>query len=390
MISPIISGRDVKIALGAVALDTLLFTGVPNAGWSALGPPSVTVVVLNLAMVPVLLLRRRDPVLACLILCGYACVLTLTVGSRPLASLLVALFTAAALRPARRSGWCLAAILVTHAVNLAYQGFLATRAGNAWTTVLVVGIALVVFDLAAWFLGRWAAESRRRARELVRTTEARAAQAVADERLRIARELHDIVAHAVTVMVLQTSGARRLLVRDPAAAESALASVEEVGKQAMAELRRLLQVLRTVGSTDEEALDAGMISGLKDLDPLVEQTRAAGVDVDLSASGLQDRLHSSVELSVYRVVQEALTNVVRHAGSGTHVRVAVARAEDTVTVEVADDGSGTVDRQAQELTSGYGLAGLHERVKLMGGDISTGPLDDGGYRVRVTLPAVPP
>jgi signal transduction histidine kinase len=390
MISPIVSGRDVKIALGAVALDTLLFTGVPYAGWSALGPPSVTVVVLNLAMVPVLFLRRRAPVLICLILCGYAAALTLTVGSRPLASLLVALFTAAALRPARYSGWCLAAILGTHAVNLSYQASLATREGNPWTTVLVVGIALVVFDLAAWFLGRWAAESRRRARELVRTSEARAAKAVADERLRIARELHDIVAHAVTVMVLQTSGARRVLVKDPASAETALASVEEVGKQAMAELRRLLQVLRTVGSTDEEALEAGMIAGLKDLDPLVEQTRAAGVTVDLSTSGLEGRLHSSVELSVYRVVQEALTNVVRHAGPGTHVRVRVARADDTVTVEVADDGSGTVNSVAQELTSGYGLAGLHERIKLMGGEISTGPLDDGGYSVRATLPAVSP
>lgn len=388
MISPIVSGQDVKIAVGAVAVDTLLFTGMPTAGWSVLGPPSVTVVVLNAAMVPVLLLRRRAPVLVCLILCGYAATLTLTVGSRPLASLLVALFTAAALRADRYSGWCLAAVLGTHAVNLSFQ---ASLDGSRWTTVAVVGIALLVFDLAAWFLGRWAAESRRRAHELVRTTEEKAAHAVEDERLRIARELHDIVAHAVTVMVLQTSGARRLLVKDPASAETALASVEEVGKQAMAELRRLLQVLRTVGSTDEDALDAGMIAGLKDLEPLVEQTRAAGVAVDLSASdGLERRLHSSVELSVYRVVQEALTNVVRHAGPGTHARVAVSCTDDTVTVEVDDDGSGTVSTAAQELTSGYGLAGLHERVKLMGGEISTGPLEDGGYRVRVTLPAVPP
>lgn len=390
MISPIVTGRDVKIAVGAVALDTLLFTGAPNAGWSAFGPPSVTVVVLNLAVVPVLFLRRRAPVLVCLILCAYAAALTLTIGSRPLASLLVALFTAAALRPSRYSGWCLAAILGTHAVNVSYQASVATRDANPWTTVLVVGIALVVFDLAAWFLGRWAAESRRHARELVRTSEAKAARAVADERLRIARELHDIVAHSVTVMVLQTSGARRILLKDPEAAEAALASVEEVGKQAMAELRRLLQVLRTVGSTDEGALEAGMIAGLKDLDLLVEQTRTSGITVDLSTPGLEGRLHSSVELSVYRVVQEALTNVVRHAGPGTHVRVAVARAGDTVTVEVADDGSGTVSSAAQELTSGYGLAGLHERIKLMGGEISTGPLADGGYRVRVTLPAVPP
>jgi signal transduction histidine kinase len=388
--SSIVTGRDLKIAVGAVALDTLLFTGEPTGGWSTFGPPSMTVVLLNLAMIPALLLRRRYPVPICLVLCGYAAILTLTVGSRPLAALLVALFTAAALRPAKYSGWCLAAILATHAINVYYQATHPAAAGNPWTTALVLGIALLVFDLGAWFLGRWAAESRRRADERVKTGEEKATKAVAAERLRIARELHDIVAHSVTVMVLQTSGARRQLVRDPGAADAALASVEAVGKQAMAEMRRLLHVLRTVGTTDEDALESGMIAGLKDLDVLVEQSTAAGVTVDLSTTGLEDGLHSSVELSVYRVVQEALTNVVRHAGPGAHVNVVLTHADDTVTVEVANDGSGTVSSVAQGLTSGYGLAGLQERIKLMGGEISTGPREDGGYRVYVTLPAVPP
>jgi signal transduction histidine kinase len=246
-----------------------------------------------------------------------------------------------------------------------------------------------LFDLAAWFLGRWAAESSRRRRELVATREAMAAEAVNAERLRIARELHDIVAHAVTVMVLQTSGARRHLGRDPALADAALSAVESIGKQAMAELRRLLQVLRTVGGTDEDALENGMVTGLKDLDALIMQTTAAGVTVGLSASGIDGRLHSSVELSVYRVVQEALTNVVRHAGPGAHADVVLACADGQVTVEVTNDDSGSVNRVAQGLTSGYGLAGLHERVKLMGGEILTGPLNGGGYRVHATLPAVP-
>jgi signal transduction histidine kinase len=387
--SSIVTGRDLKIAVGAVALDTLLFTGQPTGGWAMMIPPSLGVVLLNVAMIPVLLLRRRFPVLVCLALCGYAAILTVTVNSRPLAALLLALFTAAALRPARYSGWCLVAILATHALNVASQAEHAVPPADPWEIAVVLGAALLLFDLAAWFLGRWQAESRRRADERVRTGAEKTAQAVADERLRIARELHDIVAHSVTVMVLQTSGARRQLVRDPAAADAALASVEEVGKQAMAEMRRLLHVLRTVGTTDEDALESGMIAGLKDLDVLVDQTAAAGVSVDLSTSGLEDGLHSSVELSVYRVVQEALTNVVRHAGPGAHAAVSLTRADDTVTVDVANDSQGTVNSTAQALTSGYGLAGLRERIKLMGGDISTGPVGDGGFRVHVTVPAVP-
>jgi signal transduction histidine kinase len=279
---------------------------------------------------------------------------------------------------------------VAHAGNALYQASLPFAAKNPWGTVIVVGIALTLFDLAAWFLGRWAAESSRRTRELVKTREALAAEAVAAERLRIARELHDIVAHAVTVMVLQASGARRQLSRDPVIADRALASVESVGKQAMAELRRLLQVLRTVGSTDEDALETRMISGLKDLDVLIGQTNAAGVTVELSASGIEGPLHSSVELSVYRIVQEALTNVVRHAGPGAHAHVLLAGADKSVIVEVTNDQLGSVSGAAQGLTSGYGLAGLKERVKLMGGEIWTGPLAEGGYRVRVSLPAVPP
>lgn len=390
MISTIVTTRDLKIAVGAVVLDTLLFTSVESGGWSTFGPPSMTVVLLNLAMLPVLCLRRRAPILVSLGLCGYAAVLTLAVGSRPLASLLVALFTAAALRPARLSGWCLAATLGTHALNAAYQASLPTAARDSQVTFVVVGIALTLFDLAAWFLGRWAAESSRRTRELVKTSEAMTAEAVAAERLRIARELHDIVAHAVTIMVLQASGARRQLGRDPELVAAALASVESVGKQAMAELRRLLEVLRTVGSTDEDALETDMIAGLKDLDVLLSQTTAAGVSVDLSASGIEGRLPSSVELCVYRVVQEALTNVVRHAGPGAHADVVLAVADGTVTVEVSNDHAGSVSNVTRDLTSGYGLAGLHERIKLMGGKISTGPLDDGGYRVGVTLPAAIP
>jgi signal transduction histidine kinase len=215
-----------------------------------------------------------------------------------------------------------------------------------------------------------------------------AEEAVSAERLRIARELHDIVAHAVTVMVLQVAGARRQLPRDPALAEAALQSVEAVGKQAMAELRRLLEVLRTVAATGDD-LDAEATANLANLEVLVKQAETAGVTVKLSTRGMAGQLDPSVELTAYRIVQEALTNVTRHAGPGAHADVILSRRDDSIAIDVENDQAGTVPAVTSQLTSGYGLVGLRERVKLMGGEISTGARDEGGYRVHATLPAVP-
>jgi signal transduction histidine kinase len=383
-----VSRRDIALAAAAVGLDTLLFTSImenaENRGWSAFDPSAGVVALLGLAAFPALALRRRAPVAVSLGLSAYAAALTLTIGSRPLASLLVALYTAAALRPVRRSGWCLVATLGAHSMTVAYETSAAT---SNWLTIAGVAIVFTLFDLAAWFLGRWAAATSRHARQLIETREAMAEEAVSAERLRIARELHDIVAHAVTVMVLQVAGARRQLTRDPALAEAALQSVEAVGKQAMAELRRLLEVLRTVSAADDD-LDAEATASLANLEVLVKQAETAGVTVKLSARGVADRLDPSVELTAYRIVQEALTNVTRHAGPGAHAEVILSRRDGSIAIDVENDQAGTVPAVTSQLTSGYGLVGLRERVKLMGGEISTGARDEGGYRVHATLPAV--
>lgn len=391
MLPSSVSRRDIAIATAAVGLDTVLFTSImenaANKGWSAFDASAPVVILLNLAAIPALALRRRAPIAVSLGLSAYASALTLAVGSRPLASLLIALYTAAALRPVKRSGWCLAATLGAHSITVAYENSAVT---SNWLTVTGVAVVFTLFDLTAWFLGRWASATHRHARQLVETREAMAAEAVSVERLRIARELHDIVAHAVTVMVLQVSGARRQLHRDPALAEAALESVEVVGKQAMAELRRLLEVLRTVADSYDSAPDAEGSANLANLEVLVKQAEGAGVTVNLSTHDMAaGRLDPSVELAVYRIVQEALTNVTRHAGPGTHADVILSRHDGSIAIDVDNDQAGTVPAVASQLTSGYGLVGLKERVKLMGGDISTGARDGGGYRVHATLPAVP-
>lgn len=389
MRGPAISYRDFTVATVAVGLDTALFTSLmvtaANKGWTALDASSTVVVLLNFAALPLLALRRHAPVVVSLALSAYAATLTFAVGSRPLLSLLVALYTAAALRPLQQCGWCLAATLGAHSVTVFYER---SAASSNWATVIAVASIFTMLDLTAWFFGRWAAATSRRARELVETRETMAAEAVTAERLRIARELHDIVAHAVTVMVLQASGARRQLTRNPALAEAALQSVEVVGKQAMGELRRLLEVLRSV--TDEDAPGGGTPETLENLETLVRQIEAAGVSVNLSMRGLPPSLDPSIEMAAYRVVQEALTNVTRHAGPGSHADVALVQHDATLAIDVDNDHAGSVPSVTTELSSGYGLVGLRERVKLMGGELSVGPRDDGGYRVHATLPTAIP
>jgi signal transduction histidine kinase len=381
---PAISYRDFTVASVAVGLDTVLFTSliVPtaNKGWTAFDAASTVVVLLNLAILPLLVLRRHAPVAVSLGLCAFAAALTLSVGSRPLLSLFIALYTAAALRPIQQCAYCLAATLGTHWLIALYDS---PATLSSWASVIGVAAVFSMLDLTVWFFGRSAAVTSRRARELVETREAMAAEAVASERLRIARELHDIVAHAVTIMVLQASGARRQLARNPALAEAALQSVEAIGKQAMGELRRLLEVLRSVADEDP---GTGIPETLRNLETLVRQTEAAGVSVTLSTRGLAGQLDPSVELAAYRVVQEALTNVTRHAGPGAHADVVLFKNEESLAIDVDNDHGGSVPSVTTELSSGYGLVGLRERVKLMGGELSVGPSDDGGYRVHAVLP----
>jgi signal transduction histidine kinase len=203
--------------------------------------------------------------------------------------------------------------------------------------------------------------------------------AVAEERARIAREMHDVVAHNVSVMVVQASAARRMIDHDPTRAREALSSVEQTGREALAEMRRMLDVLRV---EDERAALAPQPS-IDELEALIDLAREAGLEVELEFEGERRHVSSGVDLSAFRIVQEALSNTIKHAGAA-HARVRLRFGDDEVEVDVTDDGHGV--RPHSENGTGHGLVGMRERVAMLGGRLEAGYRANGGFEVRATLP----
>jgi signal transduction histidine kinase len=202
--------------------------------------------------------------------------------------------------------------------------------------------------------------------------------AVAEERARIARELHDVVAHAVAVMIVQTEAARRLLTRDPVEAAGALRTVSATGAGALDELQHLLKIL---AARDGEPAELEPAPGLAALDPLLARIRATGTRVDFRQSGERRALPRGLDLTAYRIVQEALTNVLKH-GAGAGAEVHLDYRPDHVLIEILDDGQAT---SVLPGTRGRGLLGMRERVATYGGDLDAGPRPGGGYAVRARL-----
>jgi signal transduction histidine kinase len=241
----------------------------------------------------------------------------------------------------------------------------------------------------AWFLGdivrRWqraAAEHARRAAELEQARQELARLAVNAERVRIARELHDVVAHSMSVIAMHAGSGRLAAVRDPEAARRALAVVEESSRTALAEMRRLVTVLR---DADEAAPDLAPAPDLTRVHRLVAEVAAAGVQVDVRTEGDLAAVPAGVSLAAYRIVQEALTNVVRHVGpTRVHLRVAVDG--DRVRLEVNDEGGGRIVTAVDPAGTGHGTVGMRERALLYGGELSIGPGPNGGWQVAGWLP----
>jgi signal transduction histidine kinase len=243
---------------------------------------------------------------------------------------------------------------------------------------------------ASYFVGR-AAYNRRayttsleaRARTAEESQRVLAAQAVADERRRIARELHDVVAHHVSVMSVLAAGARRVLTREPDAADEALRTIEETGRASLREMRLMLSVLRTDAEREAELAPQ---PGLAGIEAVVEQVREAGLPVTLQVSGEPSRLDPGVALAVYRIVQEALTNTLKHAGEASaSVRLEVDRRWLDLEVFDTGRGPGPGDRRV-----GHGVLGMRERVALYGGSLQTGPRAGGGFRVYARIPVEQP
>jgi signal transduction histidine kinase len=239
--------------------------------------------------------------------------------------------------------------------------------------------------VAAWAIGR-GVRSRatlvralaERAEQLHAEREANAAAAVARERRRIARELHDVVAHGVSVMTLQAQGGARMLDSEPEEARRAFAAIEQTGRRSLVEMRRLLGMLRR----DDDELPLAPQPSLSQLDALAEQVRAAGLPVELVCEGEPAALPPGVDLSAFRIVQEALTNALKHAGP-TQAKVTVRYGERELELEVADSGDGVGE---DDTDGGHGLVGMRERVSVFGGDLEAGRRPEGGYLVRVRLP----
>ena len=245
------------------------------------------------------------------------------------------------------------------------------------TTPVAVGFGLVVLS-AVWYVGRRLRTREEDAEERRREQAADADRAVQAERARIARELHDVVAHQVSLMTVQAGAAKTVALDDPQAALQAMEAVEHAGRQALDELRHLLGVLRPTG--DEGSLVPQ--PGLADVPRLVDQFRAAGLDVSLQMADLPRGLPTRVDLSGYRIVQESLTNVLKHAGSKARTEVRVSAANGAVDVEVSDRGHAAAGLPG----SGYGIVGMRERALLLGGSLTAGPQIDGGFRVAAHLP----
>ena len=229
-----------------------------------------------------------------------------------------------------------------------------------------------------WYVGRRIRFRGERAEQLEREQAAEARRAVAEERTRIARELHDVVAHRVSLMTVQAGAAKTVAADDPEGALQAMEAVEQAGRQALDELRHLLGVLRP----DAEVEVLGPQPGLADVPRLVEQLGEAGLEVSLTIDGAQTDLPARVDLFAYRIVQEALTNVLKHAGSHARTEVRVSTDNHGVEIEVLDNGHGATILPG----SGHGIVGMRERALLLGGSLDTGPRPGGGFQVVAYLP----
>jgi signal transduction histidine kinase len=244
------------------------------------------------------------------------------------------------------------------------------------------------FAVIAWVAGRAVRTRSQLTEELheaaVRAEEAHDAElarAAAEERRRIAREMHDVVAHSVSVMVVQAGGARRILEHDPERAVEAARHIEETGRAALVEMRRLLGVLHHGEDAGAERAPA---PGMAQLDALVERSRAAGLPVELTVEGEPRSLPAGLDLAAYRVLQESLTNVLKHAGTAP-TEVLVHWGDEELRLAVADRGPGPDPGQE----GGHGLVGMAERMRLYGGELETGRRAGGGFEVRARIPLAP-
>ncbi|MEV0590959.1 sensor histidine kinase [Nonomuraea cavernae] len=364
--------------LAGLAFSLLFLTAATNAS----GLPSWARLVIPFALGMPLVLRRRWPMLIfCLTLALAVLAVLLGAVSFAYVSPAYALYVVALVDT--RGAWvpttAIAVLTLITLGGLVLAGESSHTGAPPWMTHLDVPLIGIAALGGAWTVGRAVGERRVYA---ARDADRLAEQAVTEERLRIARELHDVVAHSVGLIAVKAGVANHVMNTKPEEARDALRVIETASRSALVEMRHLLGVLRSA-----EAPDLDPAPGLSGLAGLAEQARMAGVDVDLGVrlGPAGERLPEGVELSVYRIVQEALTNVVKHAAP-TLCRVTVVADEREVRIEVVDDGPGR--RVIPAEGAGHGLIGMRERIMMYGGDFEAGGVPGQGFRVLARLPNV--
>lgn len=348
--------------------------------------PSVLNAILPLFFAVPLMWRRRWPLVTASVALAGMAVQALASGHSPESLEYIALwvlwpYSSAAYTTPRRSVVGLAVVLAAYSAHAATNDDITSgQASEVWA-----GAFFLLLALGAWLAGS-AARARRDQTMLhvhAAAVEQQAQRAVDDERARIARELHDIVAHNLSVVVVQAAGARALSPANEQQA-SALAKIERTGREALVEMRRLLGVLRRDDGADDTTAPS---PGVADLPDLIERLQGAGMQLALEVVGDCERLPAAVGQSAYRIIQESLTNTLKHAGREARVSVRLAHSAEICEIEVIDDGAGRQTPRPHAETPGHGLIGMRERVEVFGGEVSAGPIPGApGFRVRARLP----
>jgi signal transduction histidine kinase len=351
-----------------------VYPGIQFYRWDGL---TVMAVATAMALAGSGLLRSRPLVALALMLAGsVTAAIPLSVGEIPLPQFLavdVALWCIAATVP-RRTGIVAAAMALG-----VLAGYLTTRLLLGWDVGTSTELAVALTAVIAWLIGNSTHQAHDYAEKL--GTQA-AAQAVTAERLRIARELHDMVAHSIGIVALQAGAAKRVIDTQPARARDALSEVETASRETLSGLRRMLGALRQAElGKGPEATPLHQMPGLAAVDRLAAATTAAGVRVDVRWQGERRPLPPEIDLSAFRIIQESVTNVVRHAGTRS-CQVSIDCQDEELSIEVVDGGRG----RGGTADTGYGLVGMRERVALLHGDFSAGPRPEGGFRVTARLP----
>nr|WSW42166.1 sensor histidine kinase [Streptomyces sp. NBC_01001] len=373
---------EIVYAMGSLWISATMLRNWPDPNGYWRDTDALAYVLLAAVYLP-LVLRRRFPVA---VLIGTAlctgCYFTLGYyHAVAVCGLALALYTVASLRERRVSARC--------AVGALLVLLWGTRLAEPGIGPLSVGFVTVT-TIVCWVTGDGARRLRELTRQLRREQEEKARRAVMEERIQIARELHDVIAHHVSVVSVQSGLAGYVFASDPPTARRALDIIGDSAHEALAEMRRMLLVLREDGRAPAEQ-DPPRVSGLGRLDELVKRVAEAGVPVDVRITGTAYALPPGIDLCAYRVVQEALTNVIKHAPAA-HPTVHVHYAQDEVSVRVKDDGSGRTEARGVHVSAaapgsaGQGLIGMRERATIYHGTVTAEPAPEGGFEVRLRVP----